>query len=483
MQKAIMKKAEKLSLINYDYSGYYDILERAKASYNNAIGTTMMLIAAICITLISTLTIVGYLSTISLSIVFLLLFVLAIKLVSYKITSRRTQQFREAFTHDMRKNKLLSSYIYIKDTRTLGAMPYFYNKWRTYNREIVDKQFKQEKKNILVALCFDIASFIGYCILLAVVVWKQVNSSSLSIENIVVLLVALDVVYNNIDSIIVQFGNVFSNAYLSKDMFDFLNIKDENRVTYKSQPGNEICLKNVSFKYPNSSHYILRNINLTIKKGETIALVGQNGSGKTTLVKLLCGLYQPSEGSIFYGDGFCLNEGSSELVSAVFQDFNMYCLSLAENVTISDIDNAKDRDRVVEVLWKTAGVDWFKKYADGIDTQLGRAFGGIELSGGEQQRVAISRAFFRHYEIIFLDEPTSALDPVIESEIYRTFYDLTKGKTAIIVSHRLASVKFADRILLLKEGTIMENGTHDELMMLDGEYAKMYMMQKENYVR
>ena len=481
LQKSIIKKAEKLSLINYDYSEYYDILERGKASYSNAIGTAMMLIAAICITLISTLSIVGYLSTISMSFVFLMLLVLSLKLISYYIKSRSTQQFKEAITEDNRKNKLLSSYIYCKESRVLGAMPYFYEKWKIFNREVTDKQFKHERKNILISFCFDIASFFGYCASFAFIVWNQVHSSYQSIENIVVLFVALDVVYNNLDSMIIQFGNVFHNAFLSKDMFDFLSIKEEIEVSYRSKPGNEICVRNVSFKYPNNPHHTISNINLKIKRGETVALVGQNGSGKTTLIKLLSGLYMPSEGSIIYGAEFCIKEGSSELVSAVFQDFNMYCLSLAENVSISDINNSQDHDKVKEVLKKASKENWVKKYSDGIDTLIGRTFGGIELSGGEQQRVAISRAFFRPYEIIFLDEPTSALDPIIESEIYQSFYDLVREKTAVIVTHRLASVRFADRILLLKEGIIVESGTHDELMVLDREYARMYNMQKENY--
>lgn len=256
-----------------------------------------------------------------------------------------------------------------------------------------------------------------------------------------------------------------------------------NRVGDDAQAapyGNaDIVLDKVCFAYPNSQKNVLKDITLNIRKGEVIALVGQNGAGKSTLAKLLMGLYAPTSGHIMgreaeTADG-TRKDADSE-VTAVFQNFQKYKLTFSENIRIADFDKGED---IAEVVAQ-AGVDVEKNRLD-RDTVLSKEFGGIDISGGEWQRIAIARALYKEHAMIVLDEPTAAIDPIEESRIYREFAQISEGKTTILVTHRLGSVKLADRILVLQRGEVVEQGTHEELMESQGVYYKMYMEQKKWY--
>jgi len=246
----------------------------------------------------------------------------------------------------------------------------------------------------------------------------------------------------------------------------------------------EFC--HVSFRYPRSEKYVLKDINLTIRSGEHLSIVGLNGAGKTTFIKLLCRLYDVTEGEIKI-DGINIKEYSEEayrrLFSVVFQDFKLFAFSLSENILLGE--EAEDASRLEEVL-KLAGLyDDAMKLPKGVDTMIYKSFDedGVELSGGQKQKTAIARALYRNAPIVILDEPTAALDPVAEYEIYRRFDELVGGKTAIYISHRLSSCKFCDRIAVFAEDTIKEYGTHDALVGLkDGIYAEMFAAQAQYYV-
>ncbi len=248
---------------------------------------------------------------------------------------------------------------------------------------------------------------------------------------------------------------------------------------------HEIEFKNVSFKYPRSDSYTLKNVSIKIKSGEHLSVVGLNGAGKTTFIKLLCRLYDVTEGEILI-DGTNIKEYSDaeyrKLLAVVFQDFRLFAFSLRDNIALN---GEADDEKIEEVLKLSGLYDDATKLENGLDTMLYKSFDekGTELSGGQQQKVAICRALYKNSPIVILDEPTAALDPIAEYEIYRQFNTLVGGKTAIYISHRLSSCKFCDKIAVFADQTIKEYGTHDQLVNLkDGIYAEMFNAQAQYYV-
>ena len=252
----------------------------------------------------------------------------------------------------------------------------------------------------------------------------------------------------------------------------------------------KIELKDVSFKYSPDSKEILQHIDLTIKAGEKVAIVGYNGAGKTTLIKLLMRLYDPTEGAIYY-HGTNIKKYNLEAyhkkTGVVFQDFNIYGASIYENVILDDpvtmSDESKEIAKVKEAL-DSAGFDQrLASLKDGIETQLTTEFeeNGINLSGGENQKVAIARAFYKEADILVMDEPSSALDPIAEYNLNHAMHEAAKGKTVFYISHRLSTTRDADRIIMLEKGRIIEQGTHVELMKLCGKYSEMWNAQAGKY--
>jgi ABC-type multidrug transport system fused ATPase/permease subunit len=245
----------------------------------------------------------------------------------------------------------------------------------------------------------------------------------------------------------------------------------------------ELKLEDLSFKYPDSDENILEHLNLTIKKGEKIALVGENGAGKTTLVKILCGLYLPISGNLYIDN---INSKDINIYdhykafSVIFQDIFPLAYSIAQNIACTfseNIDYVK-LGRCIELAGLSEKV---ASLPDKEETTLLKIFDGIELSGGEMQKLMLARALYKNSPVMILDEPTAALDPIAESEMYEKYNTLVGGKTSIFISHRLSSTRFCDRILFMKDGKIIETGTHDELLSLGGEYSKMFEIQAHYY--
>ena len=246
----------------------------------------------------------------------------------------------------------------------------------------------------------------------------------------------------------------------------------------------ELKLENVSFRYPGTEKDIIHHMNLTLHPGEKIAVVGLNGAGKTTLVKLLCGFYDPDEGRVLL-NGIDIREFNRQeyydLLSAVFQEMSVLDLTVAEQVaqTVENIDLAK----VSDCLEKAGLRDKVGELPLGLQTHVGKMvyLDGVEFSGGETQRLMLARALYKDGPILVLDEPTAALDPLAENDIYQKYNEMTTGKTAIFISHRLASTRFCDRILFLQDGVIAEEGTHEQLLAMNGEYAKLFQVQAQYY--
>ena len=258
--------------------------------------------------------------------------------------------------------------------------------------------------------------------------------------------------------------------------------KGDKKVTGEK---HVIEFSHVSFKYPRSEQYVLKDINLKITSGEHLSVVGLNGAGKTTFIKLLCRLYDVTEGEILI-DGINIKEYSEEeyrkLFAVVFQDFQLFAFSLKDNIALGDTVREEEVNRVLEL---SGFYEDAQKLPEGLDTMLYKSFDekGTELSGGQQQKTAIARALYKNAPIVILDEPTAALDPVAEYDIYRRFDTLVGGKTAIYISHRLSSCKFCDKIAVFAENTIKEYGTHDELVdKKNGIYAELFAAQAQYYV-
>jgi ATP-binding cassette subfamily B protein len=245
-----------------------------------------------------------------------------------------------------------------------------------------------------------------------------------------------------------------------------------------------ISLEHVTFRYPGAAANALYDVSLTIRPGERIALVGRNGAGKTTLVKLLARLYDPTAGRILL-NGTDLREydldGLRRRIGVIFQDFVRYELTARENIGLGDVAHVEDSQRVLEATRKGGADAVVERLPRAYETQLGTQFGGVQLSGGEWQKVALARAFMREARLLILDEPTAALDVRAEHEVYRRFSELTEGATTVLVSHRFSTVRMADRICYLEDGRLAEEGTHGELMARGGGYASLYLLQAELY--
>lgn len=295
---------------------------------------------------------------------------------------------------------------------------------------------------------------------------------------------------NMLQSIMNRFSKIAESALYLQDLFDFFAIEPKigNRHTaikFPSPIKQGFEFKNVGFQYHGSDKWILKNLSFKLHAGEKLALVGENGAGKTTLVKLLSRLYEPTEGAILL-DGIDIKEYSLEElrknVSIIFQDYMRFQLSARENIAIGSIDNLDDQGRIVESSTKSLADTVIDKLPEKYEQMLGKRFGkGVELSGGEWQKIALARAYMAESQLMILDEPTSALDARAENEVFNRFADLMEDRTAVIISHRFSTVRMANRILFLENGQLLEVGSHEELIALNGKYANLFNLQAKGY--
>lgn len=293
---------------------------------------------------------------------------------------------------------------------------------------------------------------------------------------------------------ITYFGLIWCGSMLYNSLRylqDYFVLMDSPRIDHKAgrklkQPlTNAVVLENLSFTYPGAERPALADLNLALRPGERIALVGENGAGKTTLVKLLMGLYRPTSGRVLI-EGVDLADIAPAdwhtKFGTVFQTYQRYQTTVEENITFGWLEGADDKAHLQSVLTRSGAQEVAAELPQGLNTPLGKEFHeGAELSVGQWQKLAIARAYFRPAEILILDEPASALDAKAEAAVYQHFADLAQGRTAILISHRLASCQIADRILVLREGRLVEEGTHAELLASDGEYAELYRLQASSY--
>ena len=334
---------------------------------------------------------------------------------------------------------------------------------------------------ITAILIFAIYSYIIY----------QTINGVLRLGDLVLYYQALQRGQGNIKGLLNSISALYEDNLFLANLYEFLDIEPKLIDPPNPQPiplpmKTGIEFKNVGFQYSTTTRQALKNINLTVKPGEVVALVGENGSGKTTLIKLLCRLYDPTEGRITI-DGVDLNQFRAEelrrQISVIFQDYAKYHFTAQENIWLGNIDLPPQSDSIIQAAHRSGADDVIKKLPKGYDTILGKLFDrGEELSIGQWQKVALARAFLRDSQLIVLDEPTSAMDPKAEYEVFEKFRQLIKNQSAILISHRLSTVKMADRIYVMDNGTIVEGGTHNELMKLGGTYAHLFEIQASQYM-
>jgi ATP-binding cassette subfamily B protein len=283
-------------------------------------------------------------------------------------------------------------------------------------------------------------------------------------------------------------GMYEDNLYLS-NLYEYLEQPVPTPVGQLDKgplPGDGVRFEHVDFTYPGGEEPALRDINLHLQPGQSLALVGENGSGKTTLIKLLTRLYTPDSGRILL-DGLDLRQWDTDAlrgrIGVIFQDFGRYQLLVGENIGAGDVAHFEDRQRWREAADKGMAASFIQTLPEGYDTQLGRWFkGGRELSGGQWQKIALSRAFMRtQADILVLDEPTSTMDAKAEASLFEHFRDLCRGKMTILISHRFSTVRMADQIIVIRNGVVVEQGAHAELMAQGGQYAQLFTLQAKGY--
>ena len=410
----------------------------------------------------------------------------------------RGKEFYYVKKHQAKKTRmltylwgLLTSRDTVKEMRVMGFDGYVAQKWRTVREEADEELWALQRKDAFSLFWCDGIRIAGYGASIAVTLALALGGH-VSIGAFGAAIAAFLSLQNSMQNFLIGLGRFPEQLAFAHDYYDFFETPEEadGRLQF---PGlsNEIKLEGVSFKYPNSGGYALKNICLTLRKGEIVAVLGENGSGKTTLSKILLGLYAPETGRVAYDGADVKNFSRASLyskVSAVAQDFVAYKLTLRENVAISDITKIADDDAITGALRGAAfGVSPGSGKSEGpggigLDGMMGREFEGAELSGGQWQKLAIARGLFKKSELIVLDEPTSALDPLIETEILTNFIAAAHGKTALIISHRVGLCKLADRIVVMKNGEIVEQGDHAGLLSTGGEYAKLYNAQAKWYI-
>ena len=329
----------------------------------------------------------------------------------------------------------------------------------------------------------------GYYGAYAVVLAKTL-AGGISVGTFTFLTAAFSRSRGYIERVLSSFNDISEQATFLKDLFDFLEMKPsiDSRANALPAPrpireGFEF--QNVAFGYAGSSRQVMRNISFRLYPGEKIALIGENGAGKTTLVKLLARLYDPTEGRILL-DGIDLREYDVEdlrrEIGVIFQDYMRYDMLVRENIGFGKIEALEDRARIETAAHKSLAENLIGRLPNGYDQMIGRRFeGGMDLSGGEWQKFALARAYMRDAQVLILDEPTATLDARAEYEVFQRFSELTRDRMAVLISHRFSTVRMADRILVLADGAIQEQGTHSQLVDLGGRYAELFELQAAGY--
>lgn len=508
----LMEHAATLDLYQFENPAFYDQLDRARRQTTGRIGLLAQLLSMgqDLITLVSLSAALLIYST-------WLLLLLAIAVIpsflseahyaslQYSLLFRRTPERRQL---DYLRY-LGGSDRPAKEVQMFGLAPWLVERYRKVSDEFYEENKRLTLRRSLAASALSLVGLIGYYGAYAVILVRAVTGA-ISLGSLTFLAAAFMRSRDLLQRLLSGAGEIYTQCLYLKDLFDFF----ETRPTIKSTPGapqvprpikQGFVFENVGYRYPDSETWALRGINFSLRPGERLALVGGNGAGKTTLVKLLARLYDPTEGRILL-EGRELREYDLESVrrnvGVIFQDFYRYDLRFEENIGVGEIEqvreyldsngttnatapdlNSKEPPQsIVSAADKSLAATLLPRLPEKYKQVLGRRFdGGVDLSGGEWQKVALARAYMRDAQVLILDEPTASLDARAEYEVFSKFAGLMQGRMAVIISHRFSTVRMADRLVVLDEGRVVEEGSHNELIERGGLYAELFSLQAQGY--
>lgn len=499
VEKKRMDKLFHTDLKNMESPDFLDYAQRAKTALNRgkgfhgvlyqsrnfiAQGTLMILSAAL----------IG-IQNLLMMIIFIVISFGIVKISSF-FTKRDKIKFSDAMAPTWRKMNYLESttknFDFAKDIRLFNMSNAFFNQLSGVNETYKELNRKHHNRMVLWEVSLGSVLIVQKILMYTWLVYNVVTGAY-QISDFVLYVGLVSTFHASVGYVNWIYSDMRTNSLMINDYRNFVDWK-EDRETADEKDGHiteinldkfEFRFENVSFKYPGHDNYVLKNVNLTIKNGAKLAVVGVNGAGKTTFIKLMMKLYEPSEGRILLNDVDIKEYNREEyfkLFSPVFQNVECFAMPIYQNISFAEVDKT-DMNKINEVLEQSGLSEKINSYEKGIHTNLLKIFDkeGIDLSGGEKQRLAMARALYKDGKVIILDEPTAALDALAEDRMYREFENMIHGKTAVFISHRLGSTRFCDKIAMFEVGTIVEEGTHEELMAKNGKYAYMFGIQSQYY--
>jgi ATP-binding cassette subfamily B protein len=488
----LMEHAAKLDLKHFEQSEYQDRLERARRQASSR-STVISQVFGQAQAMITAIALAAGLFVYAP----LLIGLLALALIPAVWGEFRFNRLAYWISHNRSPERRQLEYLRqigasadsAKEIKLFGLGDFLSGRFKGLSDQILIENRNLSIKRALQTGLLASISTLTYYAAYAYIVWRTLHGE-FSIGTLVFLSGSFSQLNGYLQQILIGFTQIAGQSLYLDDLFSFFEIKPtildpKHPKTFPLPVRQGIVFENVGFRYPGSETWAVRNLSFTVPAGETLALVGENGAGKTTIVKLMTRLYDPDEGRITL-DGIDLKEfATADLrthIGVIFQDFLRYSFTASDNIGVGRIEVAGDRERIVSAAEQSLADPVIRKLPGGYDQMLGRTFlKGQDLSGGEWQKVAIARAYMRNAEIIILDEPTAALDARAEAEVFTRFKNLAEGTTAVLISHRFSTVRMADRIVVLADGKVEEQGTHSELMANGGRYAELFELQAAGY--
>lgn len=499
----LMRHAARLDLRHFEDAEFYDRLERARRQTTGRIALLSQILGQ-AQDLITIATLGAGLVIMAPWLIFLLVFALVPAFLGEAHFNSLSYSLMYSWTPERRELDYLryigASDVTAKEVKIFGLAEFVSERYRQLADDLYAANKSLATRRAAWGTALAAIGSVGYYAAFAIIIWRTVIGV-FSIGDLTFLAGSFRQLRRLIEGMLTGFSTIAERALYLKDLFDFFDIEPEIAAPGARAPGERASdaaarpipdpiregfrFENVSFRYPGTEPWVLRDISFELRAGEKLALVGENGAGKTTITKLLARLYDPTEGRITL-DGADLQEFDPEElrrhIGVIFQDFVRYHMTAADNLAIGRIEAREDRPRLESAAERSLASPVIEKLPAAYDQMLGRRFeGGVELSGGEWQKVALGRAYVRDAQLLILDEPTASLDARAEYEVFERFAELTVGKTAVLISHRFSTVRMADRILVLEDGTVRERGTHAELVAADGLYAELFRLQARGY--